>query len=348
MPTIKNITGTSGAAEQRLIIYDEYLSGASIQRPVSKEVLLRNVNKKINTTIGASQFNKDIASLRDKLEAYSKGGNINVCLINKKPEGYYYSQPGFKLFKNQIDESDKNLLLYASSLFHVFKGTSLYTRFNDLIKRLIDNSLTTESGNFPNNIVQISNDNDSRSKRWLSKIANSITEKACLEVVYKNSKGVTSKKQLCPYVIKIYKNKWYVIAYDHTSSRENKTNVFALENILSIDYGTKDYFVDSHFDVEKYFNYSLGIWHNYQQNPVCVQLEFLDKNSFHSIINNPFHHSQTHTFNKDRLTITIEVYDCPELYSLIYSFGATVKVISPQSVVDKVRDNILRTLDLYE
>jgi len=347
MPRIKNITGTSGAAEERLIVMDEILCGAN--SPINPENFLRMINAKLKAPIGKDNFNKDIKALRSKLKDYSEKNNIKVHLLNERNYGYSYSIRGFKLFEH-IDEADKNLLLYATSLFDVFRGTTLHQQFYGVVKRLIDQSITTEIDSFPKNIVQLSNNTQVNGKKWLPDILEAILQKNCLEVHYTNTKEVSTKKQLCPYVVKLYNNRWYMIAYDHTSSRTQKTNVFSLANINSIECSTKDYVQDNHFNAVDYFNYSLGIWHEHDQDPIIVHLVFSDKNVFNSIINNPLHHSQKHLLSdsNDTLNVTITVYDCPELYSLIYSYGAHVKVLAPQSAVDKVRDNMANALALYK
>jgi hypothetical protein len=347
MPRIKNITGTSGAAQERLVVMDEILCGAI--SPILPDNFLRKINTKLKASIGKDNFNKDIKALRSKLQDYATKNNIKVFLLNERNYGYSYSIPGFKLFEH-IDEADKNLLLYATSLFDVFRGTSLHQQFHGVVKRLIDHSITTEIDNFPKNIVQLSNNTQVNGKKWLPEILEAILKKDCIEVHYTNTKKVSTKKQLCPYVVKLYNNRWYMIAYDHTSSRIQKTNVFSLANINSIECSTKAYVLDNHFNAADYFNYSLGIWHEHEQDPIMVKLVFSDKNVFNSIINNPLHHSQKYLLSdsNDTLHVTIEVYDSPELYSLIYSYGAHVKVLAPQSAVDKVRDNMANALALYK
>lgn len=349
MANVKNITGSTGAAEERLVIIDEKISCASITRPITKEALLGSVNRTIKKRIEEDQFNKDIRTLRDKLKKFSDENQVEVTLINKRNTGYYYSLPNFKLFEKHIGESDKNLLLYANSLFQIFKGTSLQKSFQDIVGRLLDDSLTLESTEIPEHLLQLSHDNSERSKKWLYQLLSAIVDKGTLKVTYKNAKGIISEKYLCPYVIKQYNHKWYLIAYDLTTTRAEKVNVYAIDSMLNIESSGKKYIADTSFNAENYFKYSLGIWHIHEQNPVCVTLEFLNRDFFEFLINHPIHHSQTYILNEteNKLVINIEVYDSPELYTMIYSYGAHVKVISPQSVVDKVKDNLHKALDLY-
>jgi predicted DNA-binding transcriptional regulator YafY len=350
MPNIKNLTGKSGAVAERLVFMDEILSKTS--SAITPDVFLRQINRKLKIKIGESLFNKDISDLRIELEEYSKTNGIEVFLINKRGIGYYYSINGFKLYNNNIDEEDKNLLLYANNLFDIFSGTSLHQKFNTVVKRLIDQSITIEKNKeeLPKNIVQIDKGIHIKSKEWLPQILDAILQRQCLEVLYTNAKKITKKKQLCPYVIKQYNNKWHMVAYDYTSSRPEKTNVFLLDSIKSIDHSNKDYHVDESFNAEDYFKYSIGIWQVHNAKPIKVVMEISDSDLFDGIINNPIHHSQTYQLNKtkDKLTLKIEVYETPELMSLINSFGSSLKVLEPKSLVDKVKENAKKLILLYK
>jgi hypothetical protein len=331
---------------------DELISKASSGKPIPKEVLFKKVNQTLKTKIGKERFNQDIGELRNELDSYSRTNGIEVFLINKRNIGYYYSIEVFKLYNKNIDEEDKNLLLYAKNLFDIFSGTSLHQKFNTVVKRLIDQSITIEKKNedLPKKIVQIDKSIHLKSKEWLPQILDAILHKQCLEVFYTNAKKITKKKHICPYVLKQYNNKWHMVAYDHTSSRPEKTNVFLLDSIKSIEESNKDYHVDESFNAEDYFKYSIGIWQVHNAKPIKVVMEISDSDLFDGIINNPIHHSQTYQLNKtkDKLTLKIEVYETPELMSLINSFGSSVKVLEPKSFVDKVKENAKKLILLYK
>ena len=184
----------------------------------------------------------------------------------------------------------------------------------------------------------------------MPQILDAILQRQCLEVLYTNAKKITQTKHLSPYVIKQYNNKWHMVAYDHTSSRPEKTNVFLLDSINSLDHSNKDYHVDESFNAEDYFKYSIGIWQVHNAKPIKVAMEISDSDLFDGIINNPIHHSQTSTLDKTKkkLKINIEVYETPELMSLINSYGSSVKVLEPRSLVDKVKENARGVIDLYK
>jgi predicted DNA-binding transcriptional regulator YafY len=171
--------------------------------------------------------------------------------------------------------------------------------------------------------------------------------------IYTNNKKQTKKKHLCPYVLKQYNNKWHMVAFDLSSSHDKKINVFLLDNISSIEWSNKPYFIDERFNPEDYFRYSIGIWHDHEIPPIKVKLEFSNEgyaNLFDSIQNNPIHHLQKCTFNKpgNKMIVELEVYESSELYSIIRRFGSSVKVLVPQSVADKVKEDSVKVMNLYK
>ena len=219
---------------------------------------------------------------------------------------------------------------------------------------MINDSLTIEKKNeeLPKNIVQIDKGIHLKSKEWLPQILDAILNKESIEVVYTNNKKETKKRHLCPYVVKQYNNKWYMTAYDHTSSNKNKIIVFLLDNISSIERSNKTYVIDESFNAEDYFKYSIGIWHEHDKPPLKVKLEFYNEkygSLFDSIQNNPIHHLQKCTINKagTKMIVELEVYESTELYAIIRNYGSSVKVLEPKLVADKVVESAKKVLLLY-
>jgi len=349
MATKKSVRETPRRYNERLEIIDDILFKFN---HISRENLLRKLNGHLQSPITNDSLSNDIKDLKIEIEKINIKKGTNYELIHKRHVGYYYSDEKFKIFNNTVTGDEKNLLLLASSLFNIFQGTELHEQFENIVSRLIEESITSDKFTNKHNkeFLQIENPIKPSSRKWIPQLLRAISEEWCMEMMYQNNDGVLKKKHICPYVIKQYNNKWYMVAYDHTSSHERKTNVFSLDNIKSIEHSNKSYFKDANFNAEDYFKYSIGIWHEHEEKPLKVVLEFNDKRQFRSIENNPLHISQQISLNKkeDKLIVTLEVFDSPELYSMIYRFGPSVKVLEPKLVVDKVVGNAGKIIDLYK
>ena len=346
MATKRNIRPNAKLFNERLELIDELLF--RLVHIQSRIELHKKVNAKLQEKVTIECIDNDLSDLRDELITFNLKNNTNVELKFSRNTGYSYSERGFRLFKNSVSDDDKNLLLLANSLFNVFSGTPLQEKFSAVVKKVMAESLTggINLETLPNEFVQVDMSLALKSTKWIPRLLEAIFEKECIEIIYKGK-----KRDMCPYLIKQYKGKWYMVTWDYSSSHTSKTNLYALDNIEDIlGVSNKKYIVDPDFNPADYFKYSIGIWHEHDQKPVKVVLEFIENKIFKSFINNPLHHSQKHSLNNtgDKLIVSIEVYDSPELSSMIYSYGSNVKVLEPKSLVDKVKENTRNVLSMYK
>jgi predicted DNA-binding transcriptional regulator YafY len=78
-----------------------------------------------------------------------------------------------------------------------------------------------------------------------------------------------------------------------------------------------------------------------------AELEF--SSQIELVLLNPLHHSQKATLSKNGkiLSVTIEVYNSPELLMIIQSYGSSIKVISPPELIDAVIGSAKKVIELY-
>lgn len=313
----------------------------------SREGLLKLVNSKLAEDISVFTLDKDLKDLKELIARSTD----KVELKKSHGDGYYYTQDNYSYFRNSVTEEDRNLLMLAYSVFNIFNGSSLPGKFGNLINKVLADSLTRErEENLKlNEFIQF----ESRfqySNKWIIIILENIQEKKSLKIFYQKF-GETDEKEkiVCPYFLKQYRNKWYMIAYDCNSTRPHKVNVFALEAIMDIKPSGKEYFLDPTFNPEHYFQYTLGIWHWHDRDPIKVQLEFNNANFFNTIKANPLHHSQKiiSEENNEKLVIEIEVYNSPELQMMIKSYGNEVIVLSPLELIKEITESAKKVVKLY-
>jgi predicted DNA-binding transcriptional regulator YafY len=98
-----------------------------------------------------------------------------------------------------------------------------------------------------------------------------------------------------------------------------------------------------------FFKYSFGIFHNYQEEPINIELEFYNT-MIQQIINHPLMPNQKHKLIRSgkALKVEIQVYDSYEIIREILSYGSSVKVISPIELSEKIKSMIQKMLSLYE
>ena len=337
----RNVKTNTINTNERLVILDNIIS-TSLGNLSSKELLLTKLNRLIPDKISSRTLDIDLSNLRELIKA------DKVALDFNKKEGYHYiPDKGYRYFKDSINDEEKQLLLLASSLFSVFEGTPLQEKFSTVVERIISDSITvnTVGGWGDLKFLQLDNIKSSSGSKWVSVLLEAIYEKSTFKMKYKGFGKATKIKNICPYVLKQYQKRWYMVAYDYDCTREEKTNVFALDCIEELELSQKNYFTDSKFCAEDYFKYSIGVWHWHEYKPVKVELEF--KGSIEAIMASPIHGSQKAVLSDDRktLSVTIEVYQSPELETMIRSYGSAVRVISPADLREKILEDARKVID---
>jgi predicted DNA-binding transcriptional regulator YafY len=309
MPRVKH-------RQERLQIIDELLF--KFKHIESREELLKKVNQKLDRDkqVSLSSIDKDINELRD--EAKNDG-------IDLRSNPYRYSDPEFRCYKQSLTEEDKTLLIIAQNLFQMFKETSLKSRFKELVDKVIANGGPSKFwGDISKfQFIQLESGVAAPNAHLLPDLIQHIYDKKAIRVKYGPDKEI---KHLSPYVLKQYRGRWYFVAYDHSKSGEQAVKIYSLARVHQITASDKTYYQDPGFNAQEYFKYSIGIWHRHGVKPVKVQLEFTEPHIMEAVLEVPLHPTQKIiSQSSKKLKIEIEVYESPELESLIRSYGGSGK-----------------------
>ena len=293
--------------------------------------------------IGKDMLSKHIEELKD-LAAID-----HVTIEFGRGIGFRYSRPGYRVYEDVITDEDKHLLAVAASLFSVFKGTPLLDKLGTLIDKVLTETNSGFGFRLPNEkLIQLGLGTSQEGTQWITALINAIVEKRCIEIEYQsrfNSEPVL--RIVSPYLLKQHQGRWYFIGYHHQSSHKGKTLVFSLDKIKELKEAPDAFVIDPDFHPDRYFKYSIGVWHSYANEPEKVLLQLTGLTDF--ILQAPIHHSQTVKQGPDSnsLYVEIEVVPSEELTSLILSYGPNVKVLKPEWLVKQIEERALQIADLY-
>lgn len=157
----------------------------------------------------------------------------------------------------------------------------------------------------------------------------------------------TTRRNVEPYFIKEFKNRWYLIARDINDSQ---TKTFALDRIKREPYpasGANAFVIPSHINPEKYFKDVFGIFkmNNLQAEEVVLSFSPL-KGKF--IKSQPLHHSQEIIIDNDvecRIKLNIQITHDFEMELL--SHADELKVIQPEHLVRSIGYKLEKALSQY-
>jgi predicted DNA-binding transcriptional regulator YafY len=104
---------------------------------------------------------------------------------------------------------------------------------------------------------------------------------------------------------------------------------------------------DPDFSAEDYFKYTIGILHSHLDKPIKTEIQITSNHLFESWKEMPIHGSQI-ILDESKKIIRIETYKTNELFSLLLRHGASIKVLSPNSLAKELKAKLLQNFKQYD
>jgi len=158
---------------------------------------------------------------------------------------------------------------------------------------------------------------------------------------YSASRDQTSRREVDPYQLWFAGGGLYLIAYCHL---RKDVRLFPVERIRSIALTDHPYQMPLGFNVQEYVQDALNVMRGRR---IEVELMF-SKKAAAWVKDKSWHPSQETTFLKDgKLRLALKVADNEELVGWILSFGGQVRILSPESLLSKVKEEAKRIIGAY-
>lgn len=151
---------------------------------------------------------------------------------------------------------------------------------------------------------------------------------------------------LQPYALKVYNRRWYLLGY--LKEREALRTI-ALDRIIDMEVLKTSFELPADFDARKYFADVVGVYVN-KDNPVTkikiraygVQADYLRST--------PLHKSQAEVQSKhgEFAEFTYRLCETPELINQLLAMGDKVEILEPETLREKIKENLLASLVRYE
>ena len=273
-----------------------------------------------------------------------------VVIGKREGKKYYYENSDDSIDNINISEQDKTAISLAVGVFARFKGTPIYDKFSDAVTRIMSNSVIRKiNTSDTRNIVQVAEVSENSGIEWLETIYNAIVEKKSLKLEYKNFGKKTSIRVISPYMLKEYRNKWYMIAYVHGLGKPDNTLLHKLSRIVDIKDSSEPYEEDASFNGQKYFKYTLGVFHKHSEEPIDVKLKLRGKSIIRLFSEDKVHSTQDLIpISEEEAILDMRVYNSPELETFILGYGEAIEVMEPKFLKASVIDALKKSLARYE
>ena len=172
-------------------------------------------------------------------------------------------------------------------------------------------------------------------EKFLTPIIETMRDKTAIEMTYQS---FTRQKPATfivePYCLKMFKQRWYVLAY---SPGTDDMRVYGLDRIQAIESSTEKYKIPKDFDAERYFKNTYGVsFADDQPEEVKVKISAYQANFLRSL---PIHASQEEIDCNDEFSI-FRYFVVPtfEFMQELRKYGSELEVLSPQSLRDEFID----------
>lgn len=319
----------------------DYLNKEIPQFGQSEGVSKRCIEKDIEYLEYQSPF--DIEFERYSIDAYSSEKDKPY-----KKRCIRYADPTFSIFKGKLTAEEKEVLSSALSIIGSFEGLENFEWLDDLTKRL---GLIEETP-----VIQLSQ-NLLNSSTIMAELFSAIKAKSVINLKYhkfgnKEIKAVI----LSPYLLKEYNRRWYLIAGAYDTGHILN---FALDRIDGIEILTGYVYKEPNEDLSEKYEDIIGITY-IETNPLEKILFWVNDKTSDYIKTKPIHGSQIFfkgTKEEDFRNNYPELkggsffqIECRKNYELIrelMSFMENLKVLSPKSLTDEIKEHINRMQSLY-
>jgi predicted DNA-binding transcriptional regulator YafY len=149
---------------------------------------------------------------------------------------------------------------------------------------------------------------------------------------YSASRDTTNRRDVDPYHLWYMAGTLYLIAYCHL---RRDVRMFTIDRIRSMTVTNQPCQMLLNFDLDTYLRDALVVMRG---NPLAVALRF-NRPTAAWMKDRQWHPSQQVTLHKDgSLTMTLQVADTRELVGWILNFGSGVRVLQPETLREKVRE----------
>ncbi len=334
--------------------------------PAIKNALLRYriIDRSIRNEYNPYPTKEDLRQACEE-EIYGTSEGLNIChstiekdifamrmehdapiAYNKREKGYYYTDNEFTMDDVPLTDKDISAIKAASTILHQFKSTSLFSQYQFAIDKILDRAVTSQQ-KFSNaeNSIQFETLPTITGNEHLESILEAIKKKLVLQFEYYNYiKDEKTVRRVHPYLLKEYRNRWYLIG---KSELKNKVVTFGLDRISNLLILETQFSVETSFNPDYFFQHSIGIT-VFDEEPQEIVIRTNNVLSKY-LTSQPLHHSQKLNKvleNGDHL-FSYFLLITYELKMAILGYGSDCEVVAPLSLRNQISKEIKKVASKY-
>lgn len=280
----------------------------------------------------------DIQNMRSEKLGY----NAPIIVTDKKY--YSYAEKNYSITNIPLTSQDLGTLTEVVEVLRQFKGFGYFDELSGMVSRLEDKIQSQK--NKGRSYIHFEKNNLLKGLDFIEPLHKSIVKQRTLRVSYQSFKAREAGDIIFyPYLLKEYRNRWFVIG---APKRKNGLLTLALDRIASVEeLPSEKYVKNTLFDVDTYFDDTIGVTKNIGVRPQLVVMK-IDHQNAPYVITKPLHHSQQILKTEDDgMIFSIRVTWNFELEREILGFGEQIKVLSPRRLQNRIYHRVKRMREMY-
>jgi len=278
----------------------------------------------IDKGISKRTVQMDIQMMRSEKLGY----NAPIVVYDNKY--YKYEDEDYSITNTPLSEQDLKTMSEAVEVLRQFKGFSYFSGMGDIVSRLEDHVTSAKQKTIP--VIDFEKNENLKGLDHLDTIYHAIVNQQTLNIKYRSFKARSANTFIFyPYLLKEYRNRWFVFG----QRKSNLINL-ALDRIHHIEIAEKEKYIENNlFDPQTFFEDLVGVTKNIGMQSAPVRF-WVDAQNAPYVQTKPFHKSQTliQEHEDGSKIFEIHVVINQELQREFFGYADTIKILSPQSLVD--------------
>lgn len=333
------------SAFQRYRLIDEIVS--RYPRQYSKQRLFELLQDKCGIR-SVSSLEKDIQRLREDHEA-----PIAYC---KRRNGYYYTNPQFRLLRLMLSPDDMEAMEQASEVLAATQGASVANELDNALQRVrqsldIIREVKRDANGPVRRVVYVEEKILGGNRQYVPVLIRAVNQNRQVAFRYSKHENPTPNEErpklriLHPILLREVAESWYVIGYDAPSGREK---TFALDRMSDLEILDDPCDVPTNIltNVSELFEHIYGITDS--SGPVEEILLSFSPLFGKYVKAKPIHQTQEIMCDTDtECIVRLRLAPNRDLLMHLRSYGDHLKVLQPQSLVQELTESLRTALARY-
>ncbi len=288
--------------------------------------------------ISISTVEKDLWAMRNEADL----GFYAPIEYHRDERGYHYTEEGYSINDVQLNDDDLDAIRFATNTLIQFRDLPIFQQFDQALGKIADRLAVSPNldPHGDDDIIQFESTPHASGSAHLGPLLQAIRAHHEITLTYRkfSEEGdVTHAYMLHPYLLKEYRNRWYLLGWD--PSKEG-IRTFGCDRIVDIEMHEESKFqVQTSFHPNDYFAHALGITVLGQGAPEEIVFE-ADPLLAKYLASQPLHDSQHIERRSDRTVVTLNVMPTYELLQWLQAHAGELTICQP----DHIRTSVQKQL----